>query len=422
MPKRGKRAAGSHVDWIISLGIFLMYIAWFFVYVNPLVSRPVEAGPLMSDVVDRISSNVTWQVYSVPVIVFSNISGNNEPVIVNFPYSWNSSSFSFADNTSFLLDGKRLLFLANLSAGKKSFEIAHSSENYTQSSPANLGLVASYSHASVGTMDAEFSSSVLDKASYEGSYRLREFNVSIDSLSLPVGNRTTTFIPLVASYGFQGSSINHTMYVFAGNTRIYGFVDSNNPLETKINFSVSATLSNLTSYYDGSAAGELNFNNSCRDFLSNYMDFYDANSGMTFIFKDAANISICRNASITFSAFMLIGSSSEYDILFHKGSYNNTIGFVSPYKARFGIVEKQEGFSSRFLTSLNSSDYSSLKERWGISNDFSYAVVNSSNSELFMYQPSSPGLGTNIFVREIERSMIDQYGGRQKVTLRVKGW
>ncbi len=421
------KKASSPVDWIMSLGIFLIYLAWFFIYVRPLVSPPVEMGSLLQVMGDRFEANTTWSIDTVPLAVFSNISGIDEPVIADFEMGWNETGFAFSDNRTFFLDSRKLFFLQNITRGKSVFELVHSGEGYSQPTARQLDLAATKDSVSIGkaAMKADFVDSVLTSAVYRDSYRIQGFNLTMNSVALVIENSSFTSTPIVAKYGIQTQLLNHSSYVFAENPRIYSIISLNRPLEQQQNFSVTAIISNSTSYYADTGSGAISFNGSCRDLLTGYLDLSDGIAGFTFIFRESANISLCAgNSTLKVTASFILKNETRYEIIMHEGSYNSTLKYKSPYTTRLGAIERQEGISERLLSSLNRTNYSAVKTSWGFppSRELSFTVVNESNSEVYRYEPVAADRFANIFVREIKGYLLDQYGGRQRVTVRLRAW
>ncbi|MBI2574708.1 hypothetical protein HYV82_02375 [Candidatus Woesearchaeota archaeon] len=424
---KSARKASSPVDWIMSLGIFLIYIAWFFIYVRPLVSPPVEMGSLLEVMGGSFEANTTWSVDTVPLVVFSNISGIEEPVIADFEPGWNETGFAFSDNRTFFFDSRKIFFLNNITPGKSVFELAHSGESYSQPTAAQRDLAAAKDSVSVGraSMKADFVNSVLASAVYRDSYRIQGFNLTINSVALVIENSSFTSTPIVAKYGIQTQLLNHSSYVFAENPGIYSFVWLNKPFEQQQNFSISAVISNSTTYYADTGSGAISFNGSCKDLLTGYLDLSDGIAGFTFIFRENANISLCtKNSTLKVTASFILKNETRYDIIMHQGSYNSTLKYKSPYTARLGAIDRQSGISSRLLASLNSTNYSAVKANWGFppSRELAFTVVNESNSEIYRYEPVAADRFANIFVREIKSHLLDQYGRRQRVTVRLKAW
>ena len=83
------------VDWIVSLGIFLIFLTLFFFYLLPItVEQPEAADVLLADIESNLRENATWYVQKVPLFIRSNISGV-EPIVAPFLLDWkNLSSMS----------------------------------------------------------------------------------------------------------------------------------------------------------------------------------------------------------------------------------------------------------------------------------------------------------------------------------------
>ena len=78
---------------------------------------------------------------------------------------------------------------------------------------------------------------------------------------------------------------------------------------------------------------------------------------------------------------------------------------------------------SRKLQKLNSTTYSVLKKSWDIplTREFSFTISNATDDEIYSYTPL-PNSDTNIFAREGRSYLLDQYGNRQKIKLRMNTW
>ncbi|MBI3034398.1 hypothetical protein HYY72_04510 [Candidatus Woesearchaeota archaeon] len=422
--KKGARAM-SQVDWIVSLGIFLIYLAWFFLYVRPLVSPPVQMDSLVRLMQDKFIANTTWTIDTVPLIIYSNISQESYPIIADMPFGWNDTSFSFTDNTTFLFDSNKILLLRNMSKGKNVMIAAHSTENYGRPTPPQQEISAAQDSVSTAGIRADFKDSVLSRISYKDSYIIQDFNLTINSMPIPPENITTTRTSAIAAYGIQAQLFNHSSYVFAGNPAVYSIIRLNKPLETQQNLSINAIAANLTSYYTDISGGQINFSGGCRDFSTNYLDIYDQSKGISLIFREEANISLCpQNYTLSVKASFTLKDDIQYQLIMHTGDYNSTLKYRAAYTSRFGMIDKQAGLSARLINRLNSTNYSAIKTSWGYppTREFSYAVLNSTDSTLYSYEPLKADPNSNVFARQQDANLLDQYGNLQRVRIRVKGW
>ena len=411
MSKKGE----TQIDWIISLFIFMLYLAWFFVYVAPTTRVPPNYDTLLASVTLKIKTNASWTVDSVPLIIESNISGV-EPVFVDFPLAWNSSSFSQKNSYPFLLDERRLVLIANLSAGKSVIPFVHSDQNYSSFSD----LVSSTStYASSSNFRADFESSLLSGISLDSKVLVSPINITVNQLGVDVSNSSYSG-SIIPRYKLKGGIFNHTSYVYG--KRIYNFISINNPRDVGQNITLIVRFENLSFYRTERISGTSN--SSCIDDYGNYFDAFDSSSGVSLIIHVPANLSICTsNQTIIVKAYFTLQNDTQYDLIAHAEPSNSTPAYVSPYFSRFGIVEGISGISEDALQQLNISSHAKLRSffNYPASREFSFLVLNSS-VELYKHEPKLPDKVSDVFVKESNIQILDKYGNFQTYTLRVKGW
>ncbi len=419
-----KKALAVDLDWIISLGIFLIYLGVFFIVIRQLPTNQSPANALLNNVFDHIADSTKWSVQKLPLLIASNITGN-EPVMLRFTYDW--KNFSFIDNTSFDYAEGLLVFRRNLMEGRNLLELVSSSENYTLPL-TNFDLTAGTGGASVDSQRfvSEFKSSMLTRVNHFGKERLSDFNISISGAALTpeaaaAEANTTT---LSAKYKLRFMQLNYSSFIVAGYSRIFNYVttDAREPH----NLTVSVTLRNYTFFHiNNAASGTINYTNKeCRSSPSRYADFYDSASGITFILPEGANLSFCAGEdTVRFSADFSIANETRYDIIFHPGDFNNTLKYISPYRTAFGIPENITGISRQLYRKLNETDYLAIKRNFSYPNsrEFSFSLYNESGTLIFSYQPQPAGI-TNVFAQEATVFLLDKYGAKSKHTLRLRGW
>ena len=108
----------------------------------------------------------------------------------------------------------------------------------------------------------------------------------------------------------------------------------------------------------------------------------------------------------------------------HDGNYNNTILLTNPYTTKFGIIENITGPSLSKLSKVNKTTYANLKSSWSYpqSREFSFFIENLSSSTVFTYETVTPGKEIDVFVKQSKITVLDKYGNRKTLTLRIKGW
>ena len=426
LPKFGtsKKAIAIDLDWIISLGLFLIYLGVFFIAIRQLPTQQSFTDALLENVADGIEESTKWQVQRLPLIIFSNVSGT-EPVIVGFAYNW--KNLAFTDNTSFDNKDGKLIFVRKLSQGRNTLELVTSPENYTTPF-VSLDLTATDRGASVNSQrfSAEFQNSMLARVNHFDKERLSDFNISVEGLVLKPETATTeaNVSALSAKYRVKFSQLSHTSFVVAGFSRILNYV--NTDAKEPHNIVISATLRNYTFFYINNAvSGPINSTvQVCKTSRGRYIDFYDDISGVTFIAPEETNISFCsKNSTARLSMDFPMKNETRYDILFHSGDFNSTLKYVSFYRTAFGIAENITGISKTIFKKINESDYQALKRSWNYPNsrEFVFALYDADGTLIFNYQPKTPG-ATNVFAKEKDVFILDKYGLKSKHKLRIRGW
>jgi len=110
--KRSKKAL-SQVDWAMSLAIFLMYLAWFFIFVKPMLYPSTNMGVLLDILDDGIEREIFQDISRLKVFV-SHTNNAYEPVIIPFDKDWQESKIAHSADY-FVIDDGRMFFLANTS-------------------------------------------------------------------------------------------------------------------------------------------------------------------------------------------------------------------------------------------------------------------------------------------------------------------
>lgn len=422
--QRSRKGLAVDLDWIISLGIFLIYLGVFFIVIRQLPTQQSPASALLDRVSDNIADSTKWSVQKLPLLIVSNISGN-EPVIVRFNYDW--KNFSFRDNTSFDHVDGWLVFPRNLREGRNLLELVTSGDNYT-TPLANFDLAAGTNGASVDSQRfvSEFKNSMLTKVNHFEKERLSDFNISISGIALKpeaaVAEANTT--TLSAKYKLSFMQLNHTSFIVAGYSRIFSYVTTD--AKEPHNLSVSVTLRNYTFFHiNNAASGTINYAKSeCQSSSGRYIDFYDSISGVAFIMPEGANMSFCAgNTTVRFNTDFSITNETRYDIIFHAGDFNNTLKYVSPYRTAFGVAENLTGISLQLYRKLNETDYQALKRNFSYpsSREFSFSLYNETGAIIFSYDQKPAGT-TNVFAQEKSVFVLDKYGEKSKHKLRIRGW
>ncbi len=420
-----RKKGAVEADWIVSIGIFLIYLSFFFFYLTPLTSKQPDVSDLfLNNIEESLRSNATWHVQRVPVFIRSNLS-SIEPVIAPFFFSW--ANISFSDNTTFYRQENKLIFKESLREGQNLKWIVSSDDSYPQKdSLEDLSPTENSVTIDGSRFQAEFDG-VLTSAVHFEKKRISNLGLKLDgrALSRESAKKEYNSTAFAAKYKMASSTLNHTTFVVVGFPRLYSYVSPVQNFEPH-NLTVSATIHKYTRYFiDATYSGAINYTErTCISRFSKYLDFYDSLAGVTLITEDTSNMSFCtENASLELSATMALGSETRYDLIFHSGDYNSTLKYLYPYTVRTGLAENLSGMSMSLIMKLNESDYPNLKKAWNFpqSRDFSFELLNGTNFPLVNYSPKSPGF-VNIFTKQFDEVLLEKYGSKIKYRLRVKGW
>ena len=109
-----KRGIGHHLDWIIGISLFILYILFVIVTLKPGV-QPLQKGSTLVDIVqDRFIQNVTWNITKLELNIKSaGCSGSIIYCSLPFPFSYDNPHtkvYNEADNSDadFSISGSTL--------------------------------------------------------------------------------------------------------------------------------------------------------------------------------------------------------------------------------------------------------------------------------------------------------------------------
>ena len=412
MNKRGI----SQVDWAISLAVFLLYIAWFFVFVTP-VSERAELTNLIPLVEDRLLEDISWSVYKAPMIITSNTTLINEPLIVEFPFDIENF---YLDGKYWILDRGNLIFLDNLSEEENTFWIVDSDESYSLPFVMN-DLEPNSEFSSTTGFKAYFYNSMFYKADYP-TQKINGVSYNLNSVSLDVTTNSFTSTPITSIYKVINQAINHTSYIFAKNQKVYNYIDLN--VEGNYIFELSFDLFKYSNYFtDNLYMGVFNYSqNETFEYSGDILSLYSSNSVLTLILGEESEIILhhTNSSNLQLTVEIPFSSNTFYNLIFHE-DLDDREDFIVPYSAKFGMFEGEEGISLEKLLILNQSDYKTLKSDYNYPKDKDFSIeLSNSTTTLFNKGPVPPV--TNIYSKETTHWMLDKLSGKTKLNLIIKTW
>jgi hypothetical protein len=402
-------------DWIISLAIFLVYLAWFFVVIQPVLNPDTKESLPVDDLKDHFMANASWQINVTPIILWSNITSAKEPIVIDFDLSGNAVNYAVKE-TYWAIDSSRLFFLAKFPPEESMYTLVHSSSNYTNTDISS-NLYAGDAEAKTADITAEFKEGMLDEVTYNSGTKIT--NVTIYDNGYSIAGNTDDFLSndIFARYRIRSSLLNSSFYVFDRNNKIYGYLDSG---EEK-SIDIYLKLKKYDEYYiDGADHGNIDYNvTECDDFNTEFIDFIESGYGAAFVFSDETEIELCHNKELILRISPVVDGRFGYRIVFHEDSVDYK-DIKNPYTAVLGIAEQFTGLSGEKMLALRQSNYSYLKHSWRMDNDFNITVSNSTATMLRL--GIAPMKNVNVFSKQYYAWMLDKYANQTRETINILMW
>lgn len=418
--KKSKKAA-SQIDWIFSMSIFILYLGWFFIFIIPSLQKPEKIESITGNINDVLQKNLTWTVQKVPIIVKSNLSVSNEPVLVNYTLNW--SKFSMINNNRTYKDQGTLIFLANLSKGNNMFWIVSSKENYTnETSSTQILSNANYAMVSPKSFKVNFKNGLVNNISYKNNGMIKNSGYYVSNGSLSVNSSAYSRTALVSKYHAKSAYFNITTYVFAQNSRIYQRIK---PSIIKKNITFSYELERFSNYYANNLNKKtINYTNPlCESFNSRYLDFYSSSSGITFYSSNISAIRICNtNTTIYVNITVPVRKLTDFKIFAHDGNYNNTVNRTDIYSEKIGAKERVTGISINKTSQLKKNSYETIKQNLGINSPFYFILTDNTGAILIRLNVSQPTENDNVYVDRYPCWTVDKYANLKKCTFNIGTW
>ena len=406
MNKRGD----SQIDWVISMGIFILYLAWFFIFIRPYMLQ--EQTPNSVQMVrGNFEKDAYWTVEKIPIIVNSQKYLYREPIIVDISQKYDESN-SHMQNSAFIVRNNRLFFIGDVNLSGI-FYLVSSNESYMMYNQIT-DLTATEQYATVTDFNADFENSMLKSAFYFG-IKIRSFLVNINGQQVNASNTSFSNKKIAAEYSLNTEALNMETYVFAYNPRIYMFFSTNKSIYQ--DFELDEYLGYL---FDSSDTGEIHYPGECHDKNKDRLLFYDNSSNILFLFDKNVSFKFCsKNTSIELE--INFDNSAEERIIFFRGDYNNYTDYINNYYAEAGVSEQITLPSLAKIQSLAAADYSSLKYGWGIA-DFRILVKNSSNEQIISEIGPQPYEKATVYAEEARNYLLDRYGNLQDIKISCQSW
>ncbi len=415
-----KKRGATQVDWAISLALFLLYVAWFFIFVNPTFIQDNTQEALISIVEENFKGDYRWEIRTLPLIIYTNQTSKYLPIVEDFNYDWANI---YLEDKEYLLDNGKIIFLADVDAETKSYLILNSNENYTYSKDY-LNFNANNSVAISNKLKVKVEDSLFKAIEYDNKLRLNKTRIFIENDLIETNRNASNVTNIAAFYRIKTESLNHTTYVFAENTLLWNIIKLGK--NENYNFELKTELYDYENYFaTNNYHGKINYSYpGCKEFNNDHITFYNGN-GISFIFNNTAIIRFCYdndiiNLNISFS----LENETYYKIHLHEGNYSNVT--KKQYKAKFGAIEREKGL---YLEKLNNINYNNIKTEWNYpgGREFRLTIWNTTSADLINRTNEIIDIGKfpiteDVSVKEWDDFIITKYNIKYPALVNIKTW
>lgn len=420
-----RKRGSTHIDWVISLGIFLFYIVWFFVFINPQISQAVELTPIGYSVKDMINTKSYETLVEMPVFLKIGENRTDKLIIIDYTPKYGDNKFFFK-NDEYYFHNNKLYLLKDYSTDNILIELVESDHLKNQTYlPKDISIKNNKVSTSKNFL-AEFEKSKLKRINYKDNDRITNIKIKLDEDEISIKNEINLSTELYYQKKLLSQRINISTNIFARNSIIFLSTEKNDKnLNKKI--SMNMEINQFNQYFiDTSEFGDITLNKTkCKEQKGDYIKFYDNYDSLNFILPNDTNIKICfneKNVSLTLQ--FPNKQINEAYIIFDDKTYTKNNFFDYTYKT--GIIEESTILNFEKLNNLN---YELLKKELGLSDDrnFQITVWNNTLSEISRNQKiieiGIDRINTNnVYVNEYADYINLGDGIKNSVTVGIKVW
>ena len=419
----------SQTDWIISLAIFLLYLAWFFVFLTPTFTSTETLGSSANTLEQKFRKDSFWSLDSIPLFVESVLELENEVITLDpFHLLWRIEDTQLDEGINFVTSGDKLFFLSNISFNDtNTFWFNYGNmESDIEGRPDFID--ANEGGVTIGNMEVEMYDLMIDRINYENIPRIIEQSwYYIDGQSISSFNPDHNFTnkESVAEYIVNLEDKRHETFFFLDNHKIYGYLYGES-----FNYEMNFKLHNYNDLDSQIESFEFNYSESvCFTPDSNYLDFNSEEQGLYFYFDKSVDLTVCTTGGeLYLNITANINNKLHYRIIPHLAGAD-IVRLNPSLNSYFGTKEVVEGLSTIKLENLELMGYEDLKEEWSINEDFRVVVFDSTlvhlhqgNAQPVFIIGKNSTENQNVKVIEFDTRILERNGDYIPVSVNLAVW
>ncbi|MBD3204026.1 hypothetical protein GF327_07025 [Candidatus Woesearchaeota archaeon] len=396
MKKRGL----FQLDWALSFAIFILFIAWFFVFLGPQLTNSSNKNSLITIVKTNFFQEFEYEEEKIPLFIRSQNIGKYIPIHLNASIRWNK--FAFSNSQQFIKNKNNIIFLPEINKSPEIFWIVKNKNSTFENTGTDL--ISTSDWTTTTDFKAYFTDSILTKAEYKGILKINDYKTYIGTEEFNPTLNSHENLGLASKYLSETQGFNNTYYIYAYNSIIHNYIQNNNPNEN-YTYRIEFDLKNYTAFYsDNSNFQNLTDSKELKTISYNkdYVTLYNSNDSLSIFFSENTTITLeYFNNSRMIKAELLLTDSLFIKFVFHPGNYSNITS--RDYEYDFGIKQKIKAIN---LEEIQSANYESLKSEWQYPelNDFKISIYNSTKTislkDSIASIGKSPGKNIQVFAKE----------------------
>lgn len=408
----------SQIDWTISLSLFLLFVSFTFILLNPGDTVFFDERTSLENIKFNLMNDYTVDLVEVPLFIETRQVGY-------YPFKTelnNLGGIKFVDNSKFAVVGDTLVFFFDVNGTSLQKDILSNSEfKHGNGKPQDTFLYDDNKTISIPSrsLNTDYDSKFnFEEISYLGRERIIDFKIIDDK------NNTISF---ANRYKYE-SELSILLDRFNSDFKFESFFFSNFPIiqnrfDSQTNFSIKLTLDSYNSYYVNPILNNYIYGDEgCLSFDSDYLAFGSNKSIISFVFDDETKLIFCSNIDGTID--VEFNSPKEMDIYFSTSSLGSDYPTHDISSSYFGIKRKNKVASYSKLLNISSLSPISIRNRYGIAEDlkFSINVLNHEFDEVYTYEVEKPDSQTNVFVKRWNDYLLKEDNTKELVTFSVRVW
>jgi len=413
----GKRGA-SQIDWILSLGLFLLYVGWFFAFIAPNISFVANKNSLMIILQNNFDNEFNHEIKRFPLFIEYNETSSQKSIVLN--YTSNVTNIRFLNGNNYIIWNNKLIFLANITQETETFWIIEAAPETTYEV---WGLNSEEDWASTENLSVEFNNKLLKKATFKQNTWIEDSDYYLNEEDLTPIQTNYTDKGFVAIYESSTGNINHTSLIFANNQEIYNFItlEQESDVRLKINFELGlfdAYYADNNNYGNFGSQDEVHY----ADFSYDYITLYTETESLSMFFDNDVDFNFTYyNDTLDLEMTIPISNDYEYRYVFHDGNFTDILR--EDYSSRFGVIETLEGVD---LDSINT-NYTYLKTEWRFPNNFYISIYDNTSKHIDQEEPIfqigsyRPG-NKNVFAETKDMFKLTDEGDYEPISINYRIW